>query len=302
MRSIVLSLAILAAACSGGGTASTTISEATLPETTDSQATTTTEDGDLGYRWVTGDCVLIDDLEDLPYEPYGSETVVDCSDPHAYEVYFTGTFPEERDTPFPEDLGDRVRGICATSFEEFIGLHLSESALDVIFYLPDRDEWSRGLRYHACVVFTPTGDDVPSSRGTLRDTAERLDLSPGRCVDGVAAKAPTVDCATAHRGEVIGSFTHPGGAESRYPGFEGIRVAADTSCAALLGTYVADPRPGQVVAPFSTGSSLTEVEWDAGLRTVACVAVVIDSARTPLPVVGSLAIDGWWVLTGGITA
>ncbi len=301
----MLALAVVAAACSSGGAvdpsqSTTATTEMPTPSTTSLPSPTSAESS-LGYRWQVGDCVAIDEPEDLPYEPYGP--VVDCAEQHAYEVFFTGTWEEEHDTPFPEDLTDRIREVCAGAFVEFAELHLSESALDVIFYLPDREEWARGLRYQACVAFDPrTGGDVPVTEGTLRGEAVPLDREPGDCLERSTIRSPVVGCGSAHRGEAIGSFVHPGGPDDPYPGFEDFATAADSGCAALMQGYLAEPRPGSLVLPVAFGSALAAVEWEAGLRSVPCVAVVFDAARTPLPVVGSIAEEGWWVLAGGTTA
>lgn len=300
MRRMILVLVLLAAACSSGGTEGSSTSAA--PSTTvPPAATSAAADGGLGYRWQVGDCVVIDDPEDLPYEPYGP--VVDCSRPHVYEVYFIGTFLEGEDEEFPDDLDDRIREACAAGFVEYVGVHMSQSVLDVIFYLPDGDEWSRGLRYQACVLFDPgAGGELPLVEGSRQGSATLLERGAGECLEDHSLRSPVVACNTVHRAEVIGSFTHPAQPGDPYPGIEEYRSASDDACMDLLRSYATEGESGAPVLPVALGGALTAVEWGDGLRTVPCVAVVLDAARIPLPVVGSLAEPGWRVLQGGTAA
>ncbi|NIR39129.1 MAG: hypothetical protein GWN07_24940, partial [Actinobacteria bacterium] len=41
-------------------------------------------------------------FDDLPYEPYGSDVVVDCSEEHTFEVYFVGAFAEPDGAAYDE--------------------------------------------------------------------------------------------------------------------------------------------------------------------------------------------------------
>ncbi|HSG79028.1 MAG TPA: septum formation family protein [Acidimicrobiia bacterium] len=259
-------------------------------------------DDALGYRWKFGDCVAVASFEDLPYEPYGSDVVVDCGGEHTFEVYFVGTFDAPDGTAYDEGgFSAIVRDACALRFIEFVGLPYPESGLDLVYYLPDAREWAAGLRYQACVVFDPRGgDDPPNSSGSLRGSAVPFGAVEGDCSNDLSLRGPLLECDVPHRYEHVGVFTP---AESTWPGDGELEAAAIDGCRALADGYVAGgpavPVGAVVGLPVVTP---TRVDWDAGSRSVVCAAAAIDQTGERLVVIGSFAEDGWTIVGAAQTA
>jgi hypothetical protein len=293
----LIALALLAAACGGG------VADPEATETTAREAPPDTEAGgvpadDTHYRWEVGDCVLVESRDDLPYEPYGRTPLVACDEPHTYEVFDTGQFDEPEDHPYPEDLNDRAWEACAAAFEDFVGVHMAESGLEVIVYLPDRAEWGRGLRYRACVVHDPSpGGDLPTATGSLKGIGDAVPFAAevGDCYVTGSIRGPGVECSNPHRAEIIGFLTH-GEGEGSYPGREALRAEAAAGCDGLLAGYATPGAALVPTSPVSFARLLTEAEWSGGIRTVPCTALVFDGDRRHLMVVGSLSEPDWWVI------
>ena len=178
-------------------------------------------------------------------------------------------------------------------------MHLSESGLDVVVYQPDRSEWARGLRYRACVVQDPS-DGTPLTIGSLEGIGDAVPFSAGTgdCFETRASRGPGIDCTAPHRAEIIGFITHTG-TIGGYPGADALREEADAGCVDLLGEYAATGAAAIPASPVTFTRLLSRAEWDDGLRTVPCTALVFDSDRRHLLVVGSLADPDWWVIGAG---
>ena len=79
MCSATLVLALVASACSSAAQDTPT----TIPFTLPSPVTTTGQETEGDYLWQVGDCLSFGvdaTLVELPYAPYGSEPLVECSD------------------------------------------------------------------------------------------------------------------------------------------------------------------------------------------------------------------------------
>lgn len=307
-RLVALTAAMLAmGACTGGSGV-----DATTPSTgSDSSGSTTVLPPDaglddpeqaLGYRWQTGDCVTVTSFDDVPYEPYGADVVVDCADEHTFEVYFVGTFDAPDGAAYDEHTFSAIlRDECATGFIEFVGLPYPESGLDLIYYLPDAREWAAGLRYQACVVYDPRGGgDPPNSSGSLRGSAVALGTVEGDCSNDLSLRGPEVDCDLPHRYEHVGVFRP---SESQWPGDEALEEAAIDGCRLLADGYVAGGPavPVGVVVGIPVVTP-TRVDWDAGSRSIVCAAAAIDRRGERMVVIGSFAQDGWTIVEAAQSA
>lgn len=82
--------------------------------------------------------------------------LVPCEQPHQYEVYAVGSFPEGRRAAYPGD--DIVRNYaeerCFEAFEGFVGQIWRDSLLDIETWFPTYNSWTQGAdRKLSCVLF-----------------------------------------------------------------------------------------------------------------------------------------------------
>lgn len=270
---------------------------ATAPPTT---TTTTTLPDDPEYRWQVGDCLHFALAGDLPYEPFGTEPLADCDQPHTHEVYYTGVFPGGDAAPYPEDTIDtEIRDTCMVAFADALGLLPVESSLDILMYLPDADEWAEGHRYQACVAYQPVGfETYRDIAGTLAETGAefRLDVGIGDCFPAVYVKLAPVDCSHTHLAEAIGTVTHPAEDGAPFPGEGELELFGVSECGALLDGYVVEGRGSESV--FAYARAFSRLEWEAGWRELTCLAFVFGDGGEIASVAGSFAEPGWSVVTG----
>ena len=118
----------------------------------------------------------------------------------------------------------------------------------------------------------------------------RVSYATGTCLEGITSstdivsQAPkTIDCGTAHDGEVVGTFNLDPAAA--YPGDRGLQSAAGQGC---------PPRFAAYVGIDFTASRLdilpvipTQVAWQAGTREISCVALTTDGTKLTGSVKGS---------------
>ncbi|MEN8237941.1 MAG: hypothetical protein ABFR53_01940, partial [Actinomycetota bacterium] len=101
--------------------------------------------------WASGDCLFLDETEDLPYAPFPRDVVVPCSGVHNAEVLIGFTQGTDSET-FDGEAIERQRNFdCDEAYNMAFGDQLTH-APGLITYMPDEDEWDRGDRYLACVV------------------------------------------------------------------------------------------------------------------------------------------------------
>lgn len=86
--------------------------------------------------------------------------VVECSEPHVGEVMYD----YEIDAPeYSESLSDEATVECAKHFEEYVGVPLEASQLDVAPLSPSEDSWKEGDRVVSCLIFHETGQTLNQS-------------------------------------------------------------------------------------------------------------------------------------------
>ena len=306
MRSVVLvafALAMVLAACTSASDETVT----SLPEPS-STTTSTTEAlppepegdearaSDEAYLWSVGDCVDLDtDAEtELPYAPYGTALLMDCSQPHTHEVYFTATLSGGSDAPFPEDLNATLWDVCFVEFADVMGFPSSDSTLNLLLYLPDAEEWGAGERYHACVVYQqdPEAGYAPL-RGSAADAIDTYlwQVSAGACYDVdslvLLPASETVACDEKHTFEVIGEAVL-GSDNADYPGIDAVDLDAGAACDDLLADYANQSLEQLRVLTLPHPLPFSEGEWESGQRSVRCFAFAGTPEQGLLVVVGSL--------------
>ncbi len=253
-----------------------------------------------GYAWQAGDCFDFgrdDDINLLPYAPYGEENRVPCDGPHTHDVFHAEGLSEGSEAPFPEDLGSRVDAACSARFRDAYGLVWPDSTLSVIRYLPDEQEWAAGERYLACVVYRASpGGLVERRTGPAGGPDTTWPADEGACFTGdlrSVRQPEAVDCAGEHTFEVVGVGEHPAAAGDAFPSQSQLDGFMDQFCIDALAGYLDGP-PGRVsVIPIRFGAA----EWELGYRTIRCLAFATEGGELAL-VAGSFRGD--WTLIGPV--
>lgn len=310
-----VALILLIAACTADSGSPTTTSAPESSPPTDSQTTvvstttttvveTTTTSGGLTYRWVVGDCLRFGELNDLPYEPFGSEPLTTCEEGHTHEVYHAGSFSGGQEAAYPGgSIDSEISETCIGTFIDLFGFLPVESELDILMYLPDEDEWASGLRYQGCLVYLPAGlGRFRELNGSVAGRGEDfvLETLPGDCFTTPDVKIPSVDCDQPHLAEVIGTVTYPGETGASYPGGAELELFAARECDAVRTDYVVENERADTTVAFAPAFS--EPEWDSGWRDLRCLAFAVGTGGGIVQVTGSFAEANWTVVEGGQSA
>lgn len=112
--------------------------------------------GDCLNEWTT-------DYDDT----VSSVPIVDCDEPHDFEVYYEGVVDESGDYPGEDELSDMVDEGCVDAFEDFVGSPYATSALYQTSLWPTEEGWEQGSRDYLCLVGHMDGSQ---STGTLEDS------------------------------------------------------------------------------------------------------------------------------------
>jgi len=174
---LVAIVAVVAlAGCSGDGSEGSTTT-APVDDAT-AQTVTTAVPGPppgaevVGLRELeTGQC--FETLDD-PDADDKAVYLVNCTDPHTYEVYDVVTYEGDgagRGTDYPgtATVQNWSEQACFDRFEAFVGVRWTLSELDIAVWWPSEESWARADRTVICTVVSGTGDTVVGSQaGTAR--------------------------------------------------------------------------------------------------------------------------------------
>ncbi|MFE3457728.1 septum formation family protein [Nocardiopsis aegyptia] len=110
-----------------------------------------------------GDCLNEvaeqDNIVDVP--------MVDCEDPHDYEVYDNDDLDEDGEYPGDQEVSDLTAELCHDEFEGFVGTEYLESELEFTSFFPTPTGWDLyDNREYLCLVYDPAGP----VEGTLEDS------------------------------------------------------------------------------------------------------------------------------------
>ena len=121
-----------------------------------------TKGGNLAIEDVrVGDCF---NMKDVNEKTTGDVDAKQCSEPHQFEMMFTG---QMRDGDYPSDseVTDFVASSCGPAFTDYVGVPYANSTLEVFYWHPESAGWSKGDRAIQCAVFDPKDDALV---GTLK--------------------------------------------------------------------------------------------------------------------------------------
>lgn len=111
-----------------------------------------------------GDCF---DPRDIDAEEADEVDAKRCDEAHQFEMMAAGTMPDG-DYPTDDEFEGFVATVCVPAFGEYIGLAYEESRLDVFWYFPLEEGWSRGDHTVQCAVYDPLNSKLT---GSLRGAA-----------------------------------------------------------------------------------------------------------------------------------
>lgn len=113
-----------------------------------------------------GNCLkdLGDDTSEVSQVP-----VVDCSEPHLYEVYSDVELSGE-ELPDQSTLRSESETACAgTSFSDYVGIAYEESEYEVTYLTPSQSSWDSGDRKISCLITSHDGSELTASvKGTAK--------------------------------------------------------------------------------------------------------------------------------------
>lgn len=239
---------------------------------------------DPNGAWASGDCLFIDEDEDLPYAPFPRDVVVPCSGAHNAEVLVGLTTGTDL-TTFDDAAIEQQRNYdCDLAYNDVFGDQRTH-APGLVTYMPDEDEWDRGDRYLACVVIIDRNDGKQLFTGAMADLDDLVFEPPVEACLLDSLPADTVDCATAHIYQYVGDATID--AEG-WPDPDD--AVFDDACASLI--EVLNEGPAEL-AVFAVG--LGPYAFDTGDRTVRCMAYATVEGFI-VDVLGGF--DGPWRIVG----
>lgn len=98
-----------------------------------------------------GDCF---DLVDPSADLVGAVDLVRCTQPHQYELFWTGTMNGEE---YPGDT--RFNAFydvnCVEAFADYVGAVPAQSTLDIFWVVPNEEAWAGGDRSVECAAYDP---------------------------------------------------------------------------------------------------------------------------------------------------
>ncbi|MCP3995139.1 MAG: hypothetical protein GY722_08750, partial [bacterium] len=243
--------------------------------------------GQSPYMWQQGDCLEFRDFNDeLPFSPFGDYGLRHCSHGHEYEVLYSEQLTEGPDEPYPDDIGKQANRACGQRFLDQVGVYPLDSNVGLVSYLPTADEWERGARYVACVIYLEdaAGPLTLDSRFDTSTADTNVTRAEGDCLAGMFK----VPCTDPHNAEVtaVGEYDAPQDAE--YPDFADVFDDLDGICEVALDEY--EPTDGDAEVQSFALSDMA-LAWDAGVRRYYCVGATLDDGW-PIDTIGSL--EGDW--------
>lgn len=121
------------------------------------------EDTDV-FALRVGDC--LNEMESNTDETISEVPMIDCEEPHDFEVYHAGDLDGDDVFPGEEEVADLAAEECHGAFEDFVGADYESSSLDFTTLFPTEEGWENGNdREAVCLILDPAGQ----TSGTLED-------------------------------------------------------------------------------------------------------------------------------------
>ena len=251
-RTVVLvTLGLVAAACSGPGHRDTASDGLTAPK--------------------VGECRDLD-ADELD-EPSNSSAVVPCSEDHTAQTFSVGVLPETTGTRYDDRRhGSFVFGECSRRFRDHLGVDESLALriqLSWAWFRPSERGWERGARWYRCDVVG--GADGAERLRNLPTELEGLFTTDRpdawlTCAKGESFASTTkVPCSEAHDWRAI-STIKVGAPEEAYPGDRIVQVRSRDQCSDWIVRWST-----RALDAFDYGYTwFHEAEWSTGNRRSIC--------------------------------
>ena len=106
-----------------------------------------------------GDCF---DLKDPTADEITDVTAKPCTDPHRFELVWTGSMPEG-DYPTDDAFQSFIETHCIGAFQPYVGIGFFDSQLDLNWLIPLEDTWYDGDRSIQCAIYDPGDSELTGS-------------------------------------------------------------------------------------------------------------------------------------------
>ncbi|KOX24236.1 septum formation family protein [Nocardiopsis sp. NRRL B-16309] len=95
--------------------------------------------------------------------------LVDCDDPHEFEVYVKDDLDADGEYPGDQEVSDMTAELCNDEFEDFVGMEYLDSELLFTSYFPTPTSWNLyDNREYLCLVYDPDGPVEGTLEGSER--------------------------------------------------------------------------------------------------------------------------------------
>ncbi len=164
--SIVAIVAFVLFALIGAGAASSSSDPFDLPAEPDG-GSVTIGPGDQApsdaYTLPVGAC-----LDDVPSGVISPANLVDCAQPHSYEV-FGSFFLSDGAFPGDDAIESSAYEGCDAAYPDYVGIPWQQSTLEYYYVSPTEQTWAEGDREISCLLYDPDADQTTGSlRGSAR--------------------------------------------------------------------------------------------------------------------------------------
>lgn len=110
------------------------------------------------FDLATGDCFDTESITTVD-----EVTVIDCDEPHSYEVFGVSDYDAGDDEAYPgeQPLNDTADEACRAAFEDYVGIPYDDSTWSATYVNPSQATWEEGDREILCVLHEapPEGPD-----------------------------------------------------------------------------------------------------------------------------------------------
>jgi hypothetical protein len=80
---------------------------------------------------------------------------IPCTEPHHYEVFFSGSMPDSGTYPTQADFQAYVDTQCAAAFQSYVGTPVDQTSLAIYWFYPDQAAWGQSDRSVQCSLADP---------------------------------------------------------------------------------------------------------------------------------------------------